>query len=473
MELIQAVRPSSSRGLVRTKVIVANSGADSAARLSSAIMSWGHEAIVVCDYSSLAHQIAENESAIVILDENFVSTGDLAALGYVWLDGFSPRVILIASKPTREFSERAARMGSITTLQRSADLNPLKNAISTVIGGNSGRPSSRSPLLGNSAAIREMRETIRNVADSDAAVMILGESGTGKELIAHAIHDCSPRAAGEYVPVNMAALPENLVESVLFGYEKGAFTGADQRQEGMCQHADGGTLFLDEIGEMNRELQPKLLRFLQNQTVQRVGASSARSVDVRIVSATNRNVHELVHEGVLRKDLFYRLHVIPIIAPPLRERREDIPLLATAFLERRCGRMRKQMTFSEEALERLCEYSWPGNIRQLENLVERLAVTSKCDVIDAKCLPLELFSVMTESSALHSIEDHFITDLDQHVCVNDRQLTRMESAERRIIIEALHRHDGNVCAVARFLGIGPATIYRKIRTLEITKSEVR
>lgn len=473
MELMQAPRRGSAKCTVQTKVILADLDPESAVRTSIALRDWGYNAIAVDDYGSLAHEIERDPAALVILNGNFDVSSELAVLGHLWLDGFSPCLILVASSPSRGFTERALRMGAFAVLPQSVDFEVLRKSLSAAIAGRSVMTIPGSPLLGNSAAIREMRELIKSVADSNAAVMILGESGTGKELIARAIHDCSRRSAKEYVPVNMAALPENLVESVLFGYEKGAFTGADNRQEGICHHADGGTLFLDEIGEMNRELQPKLLRFLQNQTVQRVGASMARTVDVRIVSATNRNVEELVQEGILRKDLFYRLHVIPIHSPALRERREDIPLLANAFLERKCRELHKQMTFSQNALDRLSGYSWPGNIRQLENLVERIAVTARCDVIEAGFLPKEWFSDQRMDVSFRQREDHFVTDLQQQVCVRDRPLTRMELAERQLIIEALHRHDGNVCAVAKYLGIGPATIYRKMRSLEITRGDVR
>lgn len=469
MELLQEAKLCSSRKTVRQKVIVADSSVESASRLMCALREWGYNAVAVRDYNSLAHEIAVNETAPVILDAAFDSSGELAALGRVWLDGFAPRVVLMTDSPSQKLSVRALKMGAIDTIQRSIDLTPLRKTLASAVSARR-NPSANSPLLGNSPAIREMRDLIQSVASSNAAVMILGESGTGKELIARSIHDCSRRASGEYVPVNMAALPENLVESVLFGYEKGAFTGADQRRQGMCQHADQGTLFLDEIGEMNRELQPKLLRFLQNQTVQRVGSTSAQPVDVRIVSATNRNVQELVQQGVLRKDLFFRLHVIPIHAPALRERQEDIPLLASTFLERKCAELGRELSFAEDALEQLRQYSWPGNIRQLENLVERLTVTAKCEVIGARCLPLEWFSDMREQTRPRQIEDRFIADLHQPIRINDRQLTRMESAERQLIVEALYRHGGNVCAVARFLGLGPATIYRKMRSLEIPKT---
>jgi len=457
----------------RGRVLVAESDASSRNWLVIALNDWGYDPVIVQNHDHLVREMEVCDHATVILDSDFDSAGPLAALGHLWLDGFAPNVILVTDDDSAALGERALKMGALTAVTRSSDLQPLRNALSSVVRYSPVRLNGGSPLLGNSPAIRELRDVVRSVADSKAAVMIVGESGTGKELVARAIHDCSPRAAGEYVPVNMAALPENLVESVLFGYERGAFTGAEQRQEGMCQHAHGGTLFLDEIGEMNRELQPKLLRFLQDHTVQRVGSTLVQKVDARIVSATNRNVQELVQSGALRHDLFYRLHVIPIQVPALRDRAEDIPVLVNAFLNRKCQQLRRTVTLSDDVMERLCRYSWPGNIRQLENLIERLVVVSKCDVIGTGSLPAEWFAAELHKTRPRNINDSFIADLDLPVLLSDRQLTRMESAERQLIIESLYRHDWNVSAVARFLGLGSATLYRKLRSLEITRAVAR
>jgi two-component system, NtrC family, response regulator HydG len=468
--LLEAKRTKSPDHSVRGRILVAEQEASCRDWLITTIRELGYDAVPVEDHGQLILEIEADEQATVILSSEFDAAGPLVAMGQLWLDGFAPRVILVSDDGSLANDDRAMRMGILGTVSRSPDPQSLRKALALAMRAPTGGCHQGSPLLGNSAPIREMRDLIRNVADIDAAVMILGESGTGKELVARAIHDCSRRAAGQFVPVNMAALPENLVESVLFGYEKGAFTGADQRQEGMCQHADGGTLFLDEIGEMNRELQPKLLRFLQNHTVQRVGSTAVQKVDARIVSATNRTEQELVSRGVLREDLFFRLNVIPIHVPALRDRKDDIPLLAEAFLKRKSLQTQRNLSFSGDVLERLCEYSWPGNIRQLESLIERMVVMARCNVIGLKCLPSEWFPGPPDVTHLGKPHTHFVTDLDQPVLVNNRRLTRMESAERQLIVESLLRHNGNVVAVARYLGVGSATVYRKMRSLGISKA---
>ncbi len=458
---------------VCTRVLVADSDEGYRQWLVNACNEWGYDPTGVEDYESLVNELDCSEDSIVILDADFHPAGCLAALGQLHLDGFGPRVIFVSNDQSSETGERALKMGATAYINGSSDLQLLKKTLVAVQNSAPSRTNCSWPLLGRSPAMKELREMIRNVAASDASVMIIGESGTGKELVARAIHDCSPRASQEFVPVNMAALPGSLIESVLFGHEKGAFTGADQRQGGICEYAHEGTLFLDEIGEMDRDLQPKLLRFLQSYTVQRIGSTRFQKVDARIISATNRNVQELVQSGLLREDLYFRLHVIPIHVPPLRERKEDIPLLANCFLRRKCRQMYRNLSLSPELLDRLTEYSWPGNIRQLENFIERIVVMAKGDVIGLEALPPEWFSGSVTEGAMQKRSTQFVADLDEPIIVKDRQLTRMESAERQIIIEALGRNEGVVSATARFLGLGPATIYRKIRSLEIPKNLVR
>ena len=218
---------------------------------------------------------------------------------------------------------------------------------------------------------------------------------------------------------------------------------------------------------MNRDLQPKLLRFLQQGTVQRVGSTQISDVDVRIISATNRDVGELIEKSVLREDLFFRLHVIPIHVPALRERKDDIPLLANQFLKCKSRQIRRELSFSSDVMHCLTEYHWPGNIRQLQNMVERLVVMTKGRVIGMDSVPAECFSIIGRKQSDRDAAARLTFDLEPHVFLNDRGLTRMQSFERNVIMDALNRHDGNIVETARFLGLGPATIYRKIRTLQI------
>ena len=239
-------------------------------------------------------------------------------------------------------------------------------------------------MIGQSAAIREVFECIRQVADTDLTVLIQGESGTGKELVARAIHNLGRRRTGPFIASNVGALPESLIESELFGYEKGAFSGATRRKPGWFEMAQEGTLFLDEVGEMAPKTQVDLLRVLEQQEVTPAGGSELIPLDVRLVAATHRDVNELVAEGILREDLYYRLNVVPLRLPPLRERCDDIPPLVDHFLQRACSRHgREPKRVAEAAMRVLCDYSWPGNVRQLRNCIERLVVVVEAPVIHA------------------------------------------------------------------------------------------
>lgn len=356
------------------------------------------------------------------------------------------------------------------------------------------------PILGNSAVIQNVRRMIEGVAPTNATVLILGESGVGKELVARAIHELSPRRFGPFVPVNVAALPRELVESTLFGHEKGAFTGADRSQAGCCEFADKGTLFLDEIGEMEIGLQAKLLRFLQDRTIQRVGRSDSIRVDARIVSATNREPLEQIRKGLLREDLYYRLNVVPIRVPALRERREDIAPLAALFLTLAAKRYGKGIEgFTPSAMDALTRYDWPGNVRQLENLIERLVILSQGHKIGlAEVLPelppplvdspdsilldarwpsesaragsnSKSTTTTTTTSSPGSAESSASATPNSNS--NSNSLREIDRVERNAIIEALRKSGGNVRDAAKLLGLGQATVYRKLKQYDIDKSQ--
>ena len=244
-------------------------------------------------------------------------------------------------------------------------------------------------IVGNSSAIERLKSTIRTVASTQSTVFIYGESGTGKELVARAVHSCSPRAAEPFVSINCGAFPETLLESELFGYVKGAFTGANQNKRGLFEVADGGTIFLDEIGEMNLGMQVKLLRVLQERCVRPVGGTNEIAIDVRVIAATNRDLERQVAENSFREDLYYRLNVIPVVVPPLRERREDVPLLVNHFVKKyakSAGRSIAQV--SPESLSQLASYDWPGNVRQLENTIERAVALETSETLAVE-LPVE------------------------------------------------------------------------------------
>lgn len=472
MSYVQENRFASAVTRNGRRVIVAQPEYSDRRWLMDMLTDEGYQPVGVRCPRELMTELKSHDDPTVIMDSEFDQTGGLTSYAQMLLDGHLPRVVFVAGHPRSEVESRAMRMGATDYVGPAIDAEQVRKAIQSAIRNRTVRPGAAAPLLGDSAPMKELRGIIRNIAATDAAVMIVGESGTGKELVARAIHDCSQRTAGDFVPVNMAALPESLVESVLFGHEKGSFTGAEKRQPGLCHQAHKGTLFLDEIGEMCRDLQPKLLRFLQEYTVQRVGSTQTEHVDVRVISATNRDLKELIGSGGFREDLFFRLNVIPVHVPALRDRKDDIPLLATSFLKRKCQRLGRHIEFSGNVIERLCEYDWPGNIRQLENLIERMVVLTQGDVIDACAVPLESFST-GHRRALGSpttSSGQLVTDLEEVIVLNNRQLTRSETAERNLIIHALHCSEGNVGAAAKYLGLGQATVYRKIKDFEIRRT---
>lgn len=293
----------------------------------------------------------------------------------------------------------------------------------------------------------------RRVAATDATILLTGESGTGKELVARAIHNLGPRSTHPFVPVNCAALPEDLLESELFGHVRGAFTGALSSRIGMFQLADGGTILLDEVGEMPLPLQAKLLRVLQNREVRPVGSDQSLSVNVRVIASTNKDLQQEVEKSTFREDLFYRLQVIPIHLPPLRARRSDIPLLVQYFLEKNNRKYNRAVTIAEETLVYLWEYDWPGNVRELENLLERLVVLNETNVLAPEELPLYVRSFIVEKKLSHSQLNGGDVDL--------RQV--LEQFESRLIDEALRRTNGNKSAAAQMLGLKRTTLVAKLR----------
>jgi two-component system response regulator HydG len=331
---------------------------------------------------------------------------------------------------------------------------------------------SQGEAIGVSPAFRALMTMVDQVADSSATVLIQGESGSGKELVARAIHERSSRRKGPFVAVNCAALPETLLESELFGYEKGAFTGAVSRKEGRFELADGGTLFLDEVADLSPVTQPKILRVLQEGEFERVGGTRTIRVDVRIVTATNRDLAAMVREKRFREDLFYRLNVITIQTPPLRERKEDIPVLAQHYLRIYAAKNNRRIEgFSDDALGCLEAYSWPGNVRELVNVVERAVVLARGSRIEVDNLPQALTqrSVMLERRAgpEAGAQDQAagVQGLTENV-FKIRVGTPLAEVEQRLLEETLKLTKGNKTLAARLLGIDPKTVFRKLKAGE-------
>ncbi len=369
-------------------------------------------------------------------------------------------VIMISGQGTIANAVEATRIGAFDFLEkplgRDKVLLVLKNAFEQAslrreneryreIVGDGPR------MIGSSPAFLHVLEQASRVAGSDARVLLLGESGTGKELLAAHIHKESPFAAGPFIKVNCAAIPRELIESELFGHEKGAFTGATSTRRGKFELAEGGTLFLDEVGDLQESSQAKLLRVLQEGEFQRVGGEHTIRVHVRVLSATNKNLNELVAQNLFREDLFYRLSVVPIRMPALRERREDVRPLAEYFLADFCARNNfKPKAIDDAVYPVLHQYSWPGNARELKNVVERMAILTGADRITVEGIPLEI-QLQKDTDGKHTL---------QH--------TR-ESAERERILAALEKTDWNVSAAARLLSVERTNLHKRIRALGLNR----
>jgi two-component system, NtrC family, response regulator AtoC len=312
-------------------------------------------------------------------------------------------------------------------------------------------------FVGTSEPIRRVIEFVAKVADSDSTVLIQGESGTGKELVARMLHFNSESKDRPLVPVNCGAIPENLLESELFGHEKGSFTGAAHTRIGRFELAHGGTIFLDEIGELSLGLQVKLLRVLQERSFERVGGTRTIDVDVRVVAATNQDLELAVQQKRFREDLYYRLNVIPVTVPPLRERQSDIPQLVNHFLERlNHGKQLAMTSCSPNAMARLMEYHWPGNIRELENMIERLAVLSQSGTIEVSDLPER---IQRRSVTAEQIAPHLINFSDQGVNLS----REIEQFENRLIVGALRQANGITSKAAQLLQVNRTTLVEKMK----------
>ncbi|GMU45839.1 MAG: hypothetical protein AMXMBFR26_06210 [Porticoccaceae bacterium] len=336
-------------------------------------------------------------------------------------------------------------------------------------------------LVGRSAAINQVRTLIRQVAATDATVLVLGESGTGKEMVARNIHYLSARRGGPFVPLNCGAIPAELLESELFGHEKGAFTGAITARQGRFEMAHGGTLFLDEIGDMPLPMQVKLLRVLQERTFERVGSNRSVNVDVRVVAATHRDLEERIRLGQFREDLYYRLNVFPIELPPLRERIEDIPLLVGELIARVEREQRGSVRLAQSALDALCDQPWPGNVRELANLIERLAILFPLGVVTAADLPVkyrpagvaprELQDGCTEHGAAADLGDTLVADAAAVRLPNAGMNLKdyLGSIETAFIRQALEEAGGVVAHAADLLGMRRTTLVEKLRKYGLSR----
>jgi DNA-binding NtrC family response regulator len=436
--------------------------------------------------------IGERTPDVVLLDQQLGQISGLELLHPLKQRLPDVPVVLVTAHSTVEAAVQAIKRGAfdflpkpidearlVATLAKAVEHRRLLQRVRTLEGAADGE-SGFDDLVGGSPQMQTIYRIIRNVARTEATVMIVGESGTGKELIARAIHRTSPRSDEPFVALNMGALPKDLIESTLFGHERGAFTGADKRRIGACEEASGGTLFLDEIREMPIDTQPKLLRFLQERTLRRVGGTSDLQADVRIISATNSDPLQDVRDKRLREDLYYRLNVVPVVVPPLRERRGDVALLAMRAMQQCAARHARPFdSIEDEALARLASCRWPGNVRQLFHTIERIVVLNEGPVLRLSMLPedLDAASLMggdtpVEPEGAPSRPAVGAPERAPEVVESGAEpLVPLVEMERKAILRAV-KEFGSAAKAARHLGISEATIYRRLREYGIKGSEV-
>jgi two-component system nitrogen regulation response regulator NtrX len=429
--------------------------------LSSILSDEGYQVEAVGSAEEALERAAAGDLDVILLDIWLPGIDGLEALSRLQAILRPPAVIMISGHGTIETAVRATKLGAFDFLEKPLTLEKVivlvRNAIQQrrLEDENQSLRSElghRYQVMGDSIPMKALRQQITVTAPTNGRVLIYGESGTGKELVARALHAASLRGKGPFVEVNCAAIPEELIESELFGHVKGSFTGATEDKIGKFQKADGGTLFLDEIGDMSLRTQSKVLRVLEEQRFERVGSNATLIVDVRVIAATNKNLEQEIARGAFRQDLFYRLNVIPFYVPPLRDRREDIPTLTKYFLmEFSSAYVKKTRELSEAAMEILIRYPWPGNVRELRNLVERLVIVCPQARIEPHHLPPELFRGVAESphhpySTLHEARSAY---------------------EREFILRKLQEHRWNMTQTAMVLGLERSHLYRKMKSLGI------
>ncbi|HEX5814053.1 MAG TPA: sigma-54 dependent transcriptional regulator [Methylomirabilota bacterium] len=440
------------------RLLVVDDEAPARSTLALLLRKRGHRVLEADGVAAASKHLADEVFDLVVTDLRMPDGDGLDVLRAVKAHSPATEVILLTAYAEWKSAKEAIRLGALDYFEKGHEPDELNHRIDKALAGRALRRENENlraqlrerygiaGLIAHSPAMQTVLELVERVAPTDATLLIQGESGTGKEVIAKAVHHASTRAARPFVAVNCGAVPETLLESELFGYARGAFTGATTTKLGLFEEAHGGTLFLDEIAEMPAALQVKLLRALQSGEVRRLGATQAATIDVRVIAATHGNLAALISQGSFREDLFYRLNVIQLALPPLRDRREDIPALAEHFLARSAGKLGRELRLSAAALERLLRYPWPGNVRELENAIERAAILARRESVEPDDLP-----------------PHVAAGLQLGPSPALPRQTTLADAERVHILQTLEGVGGNHSAAAEALGIGRTTLWRKLK----------
>jgi two-component system response regulator HydG len=452
----------------KTHVLVVDDDKGHLATLQTIAGSWGYQVSTAADGSTALALVRTQPFDLILMDVRMTEMDGIEALRQIKAYNPAIPILIMTAYSSVATAVEALKAGAYDYLTKPLDFETLRLTVERAMEHTFLKDENRRlkeklreefnwhDIIGTSAPMKALIDMAAMVAPAEATVLITGESGTGKELIARSIHNNSGRRTAPFVIVNCAALAESLLESELFGHERGAFTGADKRREGRFRQADGGTLFLDEIGETSPGMQAKLLRFLQEREFQRVGGDETLSVDVRIVAATNRDLEKEVRQGKFREDLFYRLNVVTVEMPPLRARHEDIPLLAHHFLQHFAAQNRKTIKgFTPQAMDLLLKHDWPGNVRELENAVERAVILLAGDYVSVRELPLRVAQLADQEEDKRG-ESHAAGS----AAAGAQSLAEVE---QDVILATLAETGGNKSETARRLGINRKTLHLKLK----------
>jgi two-component system nitrogen regulation response regulator NtrX len=442
---------------VTAKVLIVDDDEDIRRSVGDVLCDEGYAVVHACDAGEALHMASRERPSLVLLDIAMPGRDGvrvLEELRDIWPD---MPVVMMSGHGTIATAVRTTQLGARDFLEKPLSVERLLACVGRTLDQSRARETGASPhlheIIGESPPMQRLKDRIALAAPTEGWVLITGENGTGKELVARSVHKKSRRATGPFVAVNCAAIPEELIESELFGHEKGAFTGAVALKRGRFELATGGTLFLDEIGDMSLMTQAKILRVLQEQTLEHLGGTQTIPVNVRVIAATNKDLDQAMADGRFREDLYYRLNVIPFHVPPLRERREDIPLLIERLLDRLCtesGVPRKQA--SARVVQRLCDYPWPGNVRELQNIIERLVLMTHEQMIDFDDLPPQIASPARDRP---------------RVARSEKLAAARAEFERRFLMERLAENHGNISRTAESVGLARESLSRKLRSLGI------